>query len=208
MKPGYRYVQKQEKLDFGNIYHIYNKAVGNELLFKTPDDYNFFLRKVARFLLPVADIYAYCLIPNHFHFLIRTKQEEELIELIKGKSDEKGSKVFQQSFSNFFNSYSKSYNKAHDRAGRLFLYPFKRILVDKDDYLLALIKYIHRNPIHHGIVKDFSDWKYSSYNAILSTDETKVNRGFVLGFFGSIEDFINFHEQNKKPPEIDKYYLE
>ncbi len=201
-------MHKQEKLDFGKIYHVYNKAIGNELLFKTHSDYYFFLQKIERFLLPVVDIYVYCLIPNHFHFLIMTKQEHELEVLLKGKSNEKASKVFQQSFSNFFNSYSKSYNKAHGRAGRLFLYPFKRILVDKDDYFLTLVNYIHRNPIHHGIVKGFSDWKYSSYNAIISNNETRISREFVLDCFGSIEDFIHFHEQNKRPPGMDKYWLE
>jgi len=72
--------------------------------------------------------------------------------------------------------------------GRLFLYPFKRILVDKEDYLLFLINYIHRNPIHHGIVKNFSDWKYSSYNTILSDKFTKIERSYILQLFGSVND--------------------
>ena len=208
VKSEYKYVYKEEKLDFGNVYHVYNKAIGNDLLFRKEDDYYFFSKKLERYINQVAEIYSYCLLPNHFHFLIKTKQEDEMPDILKKKSSEDERNPFHQTFSNFFNSYSKSYNKAHNRAGRLFLYPFKRILVDQEDYLLCLINYIHRNPIHHGIVKDFFDWKHSSYNAILSGKSTKIERNYILHLFGSINDFIVFHEQNKTKPGIDKYYLE
>ena len=208
MKLGYNSVNKEEFLDFDKIYHIYNKAIGSELLFRTEDDYYFFLQKLDRFILPVAEIFSYCLIPNHFHFLIYTRQEEDIKQRLKKKSFENERNPIHQSFSNFFNSYSKSFNKAHKRSGRLFLYPFKRILVDKEDYLLSMINYIHRNPIHHGLVKNFSDWKYSSYNSILSDKPTKIERTYIIQLFGSIEEFVVFHEQNKTKPGMDKYYLE
>ena len=208
MKLGYNSVNKEEFLDFDKIYHIYNKAIGSELLFRTEDDYYFFLQELDRFILPVAEIFSYCLIPNHFHFLIYTRQEEDIKQRLKKKSFENERNPIHQSFSNFFNSYSKSFNKAHKRSGRLFLYPFKRILVDKEDYLLSMINYIHRNPIHHGLVKNFSDWKYSSYNSILSDKPTKIERTYIIQLFGSIEEFVVFHEQNKTKPGMDKYYLE
>jgi len=208
MQSGYKYVYKEEKLDFDKVYHVYNKAIGSESLFRKDDDYYFFLQKLERYILPVAEIYSYCLLPNHFHFLIYTRQEEDIKQRLKKKSFENERNPIHQSFSNFFNSYSKSYNKAHNRAGRLFLYPFKRILVDKDDYMLMLINYIHRNPIHHGLVRNFSDWKYSSYNTILSNKSTKIERSHILQLFGSIDEFIVFHKQNKTKSGIDKYYLE
>ncbi len=205
---GHKYVNKEEVLDFGKIYHIYNKAIGNELLFRNEDDYFFFLRKLEKYILPIACVYSYCLIPNHFHFLVYTKPEDEVKQRLTEKPFKKERNPLHQSFSNFFNSYSKPYNKAHNRMGRLFLYPFKRILVEKEDYLLCLINYIHRNPIHHGIVKNFSDWKYSSYNAIISKGSTKIKKTNILQLFSSVNDFVIFHEHNKTKPGIDKYYLE
>ena len=64
----------------GETYHIFNKAVGNELLFKTEKDYYFFLKKYERFILPYTEIYSYCLIPNHFHFLLRIKNPDETVK--------------------------------------------------------------------------------------------------------------------------------
>ena len=199
-----RFINKYEKLEFGKFYHILNKAVGNDLLFQTNQDYIFFLAKIEHYILPIADIYSYCLIPNHFHLLAKIKDEED----IETKLLIKGNNVLQQTFGNFFNSYSKSYNKVYDRKGSLFLRPFKRILVEDESYLLSLITYIHRNPIHHKIKKEYSDWKYSSYNAILSDILTKIKRKEVVELFGSIEDFITFHEQNKPTKGIGKYLLE
>ena len=201
-------VNRYEKLGFGKYYHILNKAVGNELLFRTEKDYYYFLAKIEHYILPIADIYSYCLIPNHFHLLIKIKAEENINLQYLKIDDNLGYKVLQQTFGNFFNSYSKSYNKVYDRKGSLFLRPFKRILVEDESYLLSLITYIHRNPIHHKINKEYSDWKYSSYNAIVSNKSTKIKRMEVIDFFGSEEEFVIFHEDNKPIKGIGKYLLE
>jgi len=71
-----------------------------------------------------------------------------------------------------------------------------------------LINYIHRNPIHHGYIDDYSKWEYSSYNSCLSKKPTKINRKAVLSFFYSKQDFIKFHEENKTKPGMEEYYLE
>lgn len=208
MPSEYKYVNKEEILDFDKVYHIYNRSIGNELLFRKEKDYYFFLQKLERYILPIADIYAYCLMPNHFHLLIRTRIEEETLINLKKQSKKDGVKVLTQTFSNFFNSYSKSYNKVHKRMGRLFLYPFKRILVDKEDYLLTLVNYIHRNPIHHGFVKNYTEWKYSSFNAIIENKPSIVNRDLLLDYFTSVGDFIAFHEMKKVFKDSEKYFLE
>ena len=203
-----KYVNKLEEMEFGEVYHIYNKAIGSELLFRKKDDYFFFLRKLEKFILPVAEIYTYCLIPNHFHLLVYIRPEDSINNIILKRANITGRNPITQAFANFFNSYTKSYNNAYNRMGRLFLYPFKRILVDKEDYLLILINYIHRNPIHHGIVKNFYEWKYSSYNAILSNKPTRIERAYIIQLFGSEKAFILFHEQNKTKPGMGKYSLE
>ena len=68
-------------MEAGNFYHIYNHANGSENLFRNDENYNFFLRKWSQHIEPIADSYAYCLMPNHFHFLVRIKDEEDLEKL-------------------------------------------------------------------------------------------------------------------------------
>jgi len=199
---------KLEKLIPDHTYHIYNKAIGSDKLFTTHEDYHYFLQKINRFLLPVVDLISYCLIPNHFHMLVDIKAYDKLpIKLLRRYTEEPELYV-NQVFSNFFNSYTKSFNKAHERAGRLFLYPFKRISVEDEDYLTYLINYIHRNPVHHGLTKSFWEWRYSSYQAIISDKPTKVNRELALSLFGSKSEFISFHKENVTKPEMRSYLLE
>jgi len=199
---------KLEKLTYGQTYHIYNKAISHEKLFITANDYFYFLKKLNRYILPTADIIAYCLIPNHFHLLVTIKEEEDIPSDLLKNNKEDTDKLISKSFSNFFNSYTKSFNIAHNRMGRLFLYPFRRILVDDENYFVCLINYIHRNPVHHGLTKDYSDWKYSSYNAYISKKTTAINREEGLALFSSLDDFILFHKENKIVPGIEKYYFE
>ncbi|NOX85263.1 MAG: transposase [Chlorobi bacterium] len=187
-----------------------NKAIGSEKLFITNNDYFYFLRKMERFLLPWADFLSYCLIPNHFHLLVTVHEFDEIPDnllLIKSNETEP-EMLLLQAFSNFFNSYTKSYNKIHYRSGRLFLYPFKRILVNNDDYFIYLISYIHRNPIHHGITDNYISWKYSSYNTFLSDKPTNIDREYILSLFGSKEEFISFHEDNKTKQGLKEYIME
>ena len=200
-------INKLEILVCGETYHIYNKAVGSELLFKTDTDYKYFLKKLDRFISPVANIYAYCLIPNHFHLLLKIKEPDEIAELQK-ISEDQYSKHLSHVFGNFFNSYSKSFNKAYSRNGRLFIQPFKRIMVEDEDYFVLLVNYIHRNPIHHGLVNEMTDWRYSSYKSIISNKPTNLDRDEVISFFDSVQDFILFLEENKQKPGIEMFYLE
>ncbi len=191
--------------EYGETYHVYNKSVGGVLLFKSSNDYFYFLKKLERYILPIADIYAYCLIPNHFHFLLKIKEFDKQSYNNKNENE---TKWLTKTFSNFFISYSRSYNNIYKRQGRLFLQAFKRIKVEDMDYFTELVAYIHRNPIHHGLVSDFSQWKYSSYNGYLSKKESNINRQEVMSYFDSLEDFMEFHYNTKKEYEDHKYNLE
>ena len=71
-------------------------------------------------------------------------------------------------------------------------------MVESDEYFTRLIQYIHHNPIHHKFVTEYSVWKYSSYNDIISDHPTKIKRKEILEWFGGREEFIDFHELNKK----------
>jgi len=194
-------------LQFGKTYHVYNKANGKEKLFIIPSDYLYFLKKLQRFLAPWIDVIAYSLIPNHFHLLITVKSIEE-IQLTKRQYKQLNIYDLSKAFSNFFNSYTKSFNKAHNRQGKLFQLPFKRLVVNNDSYFSYLICYIHRNPIHHGLVDGYHEWEFSSYNTILSNKPTHLNRELVISIFGSKEEFISFHQENKTKKGLKEYLME
>lgn len=182
------------------FYHVYNHANGDENLFRNDENFNFFLKRYAKYINAVADTYAYCLMPNHIHFLIRIKCSEEIeANLLKQKSDLTGfenlSGLISKQFSNLFNSYSKSYNKIYNRKGSLFMRPFKRKEVGSDAYFSKVIHYIHANPVHHGFCSDIYDWKHSSIHSHLSNKPTSLKRNEVLQWFGEAKDFIKFHQQ-------------
>ncbi|MFK5857452.1 MAG: hypothetical protein QM503_15085 [Bacteroidota bacterium] len=189
------------------IYHIYNHSNGNDLLFKDDKNYVFFLARFRKFISPVADTFTYCLMPNHFHVIVQIKKEADIILEFNGKNaKEKYDKLELQSekekfvslyvskqFSNLFSSYTQAFNKMYDRMGSLFMKNFKRIRVDDDDYFLNLIKYIHLNPVSHNFAQKPEDWKYSSYNSILSSKSTLVKRSEVIDLFGDVENFRFCH---------------
>jgi putative transposase len=91
--------------------------------------------------------------------------------------------------------------KMFERQGSLFQRPVKRKKVESDAYYTRLIHYIHFNPVHHGFVEDLSDWQHSSYQALLSEKQTRFNREETLNWFGSKQDFRDFHQQgiSEKP---------
>lgn len=154
-------------LNFETYYHIYNHANGNENLFREEKNYTYFLEKYHQHINPIAHTIAWYLMPNHFHLLIKVKSEEEIASTFPKfgtleKLDAKLNFISKQ-FANFFSGYTQAFNKVYGRRGSLFLKNFKRKEVCDDEYLRALIVYIHLNPVKHGFVKSFTDWKWSSF---------------------------------------------
>jgi putative transposase len=182
-------------LQFGCYYHLYNRGNNRENLFLHERNYRYFMDLYAKYVEPVADTYAFCLLKNHFHFLVRIKQVEEL-------NTQNQPQEPSQAFSNLFNAYAKSFNRAYQRTGALFQRPFGRIPVTSPAYFLRLVAYIHQNPQKHGFVDDFRDWPYSSYSWILSDKPSRVKREELLDWFGSREGFVEFHRQVVKETEI------
>ncbi len=195
----------------GNFYHLYNHANGSENIFREEKNYHFFLEKAGKYLNPYMNIYAYCLMPNHFHLLIRIKEEKRLYELLsKSNSFKKMSETNQiqcmynkisKSLSNLFSSYTQSYNRIYQRRGSLFMPNFKTNDIEDDHAFCAVIHYIHANPVHHGFVKDMREWKYSSFLSLYSEKPTKLERDYVMTIFGNKQAFLNYHT---KP--IDRKY--
>jgi putative transposase len=155
------------------IYHIYSRAIGSEKLFLTDENYRFFLQKFKHYISPIAEIYIWTLLPNHFHFMIRIKNVElinlHFSNLKKGAELEpdKVSDFLMQCFSNLLNSYTKAFNKVNNRKGGLFIDYLSRILIENDTQFGATAFYIHKNVVHHGYCEKMEDWKWSSYSSFL-----------------------------------------
>jgi REP element-mobilizing transposase RayT len=181
-----------EKLIIGCYYHIYNRGNHGENIFREERNYRYFLQLYLKYIEPVADTYAYCLLVNHFHLLVRIRLSAEQTSDFLEKSDVSTLDPTEQ-FRRFFLAYAKAINKAYQRTGALFEHRFKRKLVDNHNYFTYLVAYIHRNPQTHGFADDFRDWPWSSYGAMLSGKETKVQRDDVLEWFGGQEAFIDGH---------------
>lgn len=204
---------KKEMLVPGSTYHIYNHANGKENLFISNDNFNFFLKRYAHFIEPIANTIAYCLMPNHLHLLVKIKEVEELninIDLqgfrnLEGLSlEELASKKCSQQFSNLFNSYTKAFNKQQSRMGGLFISNFKRKLIDNPKYFSNVFAYIHNNPIEHGFVKEIEDWEHSSYHAYLSFKNTKLKKDVAISHFESRENLLDFIKAYKT--ELNSYF--
>jgi putative transposase len=153
-------------LESGKVYHIYNRGINGEDIFKEERNYTYFLQKYAYYLLPVLDTFAYCLLKNHFHLLVRIKSDEgRTVKRTKPSPTKETHKVLDPSrqFAHFFSSYAQSINKANKRTGGLFEEPFERKWVDSDVYFIELIRYIHHSPRKHGFTTDIENYPCSSY---------------------------------------------
>ena len=180
------------KFEADRLHHLYNRAIGKELLFKTPENYRFFLKKYHWYLDEYVDTYVYCLRGNHFHFLIRVKPLQTLQGLAKIDSDTNTVHgLVAHQLQKLFQSYALAFNKQQGRIGTLFQKPFKRALVNEDAYLTALINYIHLNTQNHGLVADFKKWNWSSYHSIISDKDTHLCRREALDWFGGIDEFVS-----------------
>jgi len=200
----------------GKYYHIYNRGINGENLFSREEHHQHFLGLYTTYIDPIADTYAWVLMPNHFHIMIRVKEdvcykyqnpnkgnekENELFELLKWQTipvvEEKVSNAKipepYRHFAHLFNAYSKYFNLKTTRHGNLFERPFKRKMIDNYDYLKAVLIYIHHNPVHHNFCKHPMDYLWSSYLNCLSVKPTKLQREKVLGWFDNDANFVHLH---------------
>lgn len=198
-------MQVVETLDYGKYYHIYNRGINGENLFKENRNHEHFLNLYSKHIDPIAETYAWCLLKNHFHLLVRIKNFEELT---KNQEEFELKKIIapHQSFGNLFNAYTKAINKSFNRHGALFERPFKRKLIDNERYLQTVIKYIHFNPVNHGFCIHPIEYPWSSYTSCISDKPTKLQREKVISFFGNLENFKNCHSQNENFNDIEKHF--
>ncbi|WP_258098725.1 hypothetical protein [Marinoscillum pacificum] len=189
-------------LEPGKFYHIYNRGINKSQVFFEDKNYHFFLEKYAGYVYPWVKTYAYCLLGNHYHFLIQVREEHELS--ISENSDKSCSWHVSNAFSSFLQSYTRAMNKVYGRSGSLFESPFKRITVTDESYFSRLVSYIHQNPQKHGIVEDFKDNPYSSYWSHLFTSKKSIlERDYVLDWFGGDQSYRKFHKTDLSNFELD-----
>ena len=197
-------------LEFGKVYHIYNRGVNKIPIFRTNHNYKYFLHLYTKYIDPVADTYSWVLMKNHFHLLVRIKDLDESFNTLTGIWEPVRLKKLSPSrqFSHFFNAYARAFNLQEKRSGALFERPFKRIEVDNDQYFKHLVVYIHRNPIKHKIRDDVIDYPWSSYGNVVSIKPTFLSKEKVLGWFDSVGNFKAHHRRGRYPKELSPYLLE
>ena len=179
--------QLQPPLEIDHYYHIYNRGNNGEQLFYTQKNYDFFLERYRKYLGDHLVTYAYCLIPNHFHLLVRIRSEQ-------------ASKQFQK----LFQSYALSINVQENRSGSLFQKTFRRILIQDNVYLKWLVFYIHHNPEKHKVSDDYRKYPYCSYRLFLSGKGGLIDQEEVSDWFGGKKAFREFHRYYYERKGIEK----
>jgi len=165
-------------LERDKLYHVFNRTVGDELLFRSDENYRFFLRRYQTFLAESVETISYCLLPNHFHFFIRVVDEQRA----------------SLNFKRLFQSYSLAYNRSIKRRGTLLERPFKRKEVLKSEHISRLIRYIHQNPQKHGFVDNFRKWKWTSFHEVYGQNGNRMTSKFAEDWFLSKSEFESFHD--------------
>jgi REP element-mobilizing transposase RayT len=193
-------MQHFEELICGKTYHIYNRGINGNDIFMQPDHYTKFLYLYEKYIDPVASTFAWCLLGNHFHLLLRIKDAEE-ISLKDGPgqtADHLDKKIISRQFGHLFNAYAQSFNCRTKRTGGLFQSPFRRKPVENNEYFTSLIYYIHNNPVKHGFCKRIQEYPWSSYSTIISLRTSDISRDKVIGFFNGEANFIAFHNGKRE----------
>ena len=183
----------------GETYHIYNQGNNKETIFLTAENYSHFLILFRKFVYPYCKVFSYCLMPNHFHFLIHATPDSE--KIVKVGNIElcllsNGFRLLQSNYATYF-------NRNFERSGSLFRQRTKAKSLSEGDehYGFTAFHYIHQNPLEAGLVSRMEDWLYSSF-----IDYLKLRNGTlcdqdlahkIIGF-----DNQNFEKESYK--EIDQ----
>ena len=162
----------------GMYYHIYNRGARQLTIFREPTNYLFTLSKIQKYCQAYhISMIAYCLMPNHYHLLVRQNGDKSAGNLPQS----------------VFNSYSKAYNKMYNQSGTLFEGRFRAKLVQSSSHLLHLCRYIHGNPVKDGLVSDPAKWPYSNYLEWLGErNGILVDREFIKRQFDHPQEYKKF----------------
>jgi putative transposase len=169
-------------LETGKYYHFYDRSTNNEIIFKDDGNYRLFLEHYKQYTEQYLSTIAYCLMPTHFHFLIKVTDAD--ISSLK------------KNLAALLSGYTKALNRSFNRHGSLFQPHSKAKEIDDEHYLPTVISYIHQNPLRAGLVKHIEDWNYSSYPDLIGLrQETLVDQTFIRQYFSSPQEFKKYSEE-------------
>ncbi|MEK7517025.1 MAG: transposase [Patescibacteria group bacterium] len=181
------------------FYHVYNRGVEKRITFTNKRDYNRFIETIDYYRMkdppvrfsfknrpilvpktptssPLAEIICFCLMPNHFHILLK-------------QIDDNGISIFMSKLSN---SYTKYFNTKYKRVGPLFQGSFRAVRIEDDEQLLHVSRYIHLNPLIDYLTRDLRTYAYSSYPEFLGLREGFCRKEVILDNFNSFSDYEQF----------------
>lgn len=183
----------------GQFYHLYNRGLNKQQTFSDRRDYNRFVKTLFYYQIAnpkprfsfykpdgiynvdstkkIVDIVAYCLMPNHFHLLVKQVRDGGISEFMR----------------KFIHSYTKYRNTKNKLQGPIFQAIFKAVLIETDEQLLHVSRYIHLNPLVSHLVKDLNSYPWSSYQTYIGlNNDERVAKKEILSFFKSQKDYEKF----------------
>jgi len=179
----------------GHYYHLYNRGVGGDAIFFNPGNYEYCLQLMERHSQQYsAAIMAYCLMPNHYHLLVRQDGDKPLSTFIQV----------------LFNAYVQAVNHQQARRGPLFEGRFRHVRVDRDEYLIHLCRYIHLNPVRARLVQSPEQWPYSDYVQWVAEPGGSSRQAPLIHLPdpGTYRSFVADYLGESPPPGVHKYLLD
>ena len=185
----------------GHLYHVYNQGNNRERIFFQSKNDHFFIKKFRREMYQYLDILAYCLMPNHFHFMVHVKSSDI--------PQDKYNSIIVKNFATVLRSYTRAINVQENRTGSLFRTKTKsKSLVEnestkyikgsppsRNNYAYYCFHYIHRNPVKAGLVKRMEDWEFSSFRDFAGLrDDTFCNKQLAFEIVKLTSD--NFYDDS------------
>jgi REP element-mobilizing transposase RayT len=176
-----------------HYYHIYNRGLNHQTLFQTRSHYLFFLQKTKQYSQRFhISVLAWCLMPNHYHFLIRNEENGNPTRFLQ----------------TLCNTYAQAYNRQIGRTGQLFERGAKAKIVDSDEYVMLTARYIHLNPVKARLVSTAEDWEFSSYQEWAGMRNGSLfDEAFTRGYFSpqEYEGFVYQHISEKQEALLKRY---
>jgi REP element-mobilizing transposase RayT len=196
-------------------YHFYNRGNNRQAVFFERENYLYFLKGLKKYVRGHVDILVYCLMPTHYHIVVRVRQTSEAPTngMTSEVSKVPESKAVSLAMQKFGISYTKAINKRFERVGALFQGQFQGKPVKNYEHLLNLCIYIHANPVKDGLVALPEEWEYSNYLEWMNLREgTLVNREFIQENFGTPKEYrqlvMNYIKTRDLPDEVRRYLQE
>lgn len=172
------------------MYHVIARGINRQKIFNSRADYNLFMDLIFRYKKESScEIYAYCLMPNHVHLIIKESAWSvgEIMHRI-------------------LSVYAARFNKNYDRTGHLFQDRFKSQSIEDDKYFLAALRYIHYNPVNAGLTQKLDKYEFSSFREYIEKEGRLVDIDFALDILGTknkVEQFRQFHNEYNRNERLD-----